>query len=465
MRMPKQLDRDIFRILPYRNDGTEILLDITSTRLQLAAVSVPRHKRVAKELTEAINNSWKLETYCLFPLSHDSTSDIPIRCHVVEVCRSDANPPAGMRWFPVPSLAADAFEDAGDFAAIQSTCGAMDRYRQGELPGAFGRPGWLRPITAWVEIHARAVGLSLNGEFRQLNASAEFSLIRFETDGPALWFKAVGEPNLHEYHITRKLASLFPNFLPRILSTHADWNAWLAVETEGCPLDGDSTHSSWVAAAENLAILQIETLGRGFELVKAGCKDLRPCSLVPLVAPFLETMTELMQQQVKLSPPPLSQEQLLSLGGEIIASLNEFEQCGIPNALGHLDFNTRNILVSGHGCVFLDWAEAYVGPPFFTFQYLLERWRQCHGFDTDRQEFLISSYTRPWARFVLSKQIAAAFRPVPLLAAFSYAVGGTGWQNRGTIHPETARYLRSLTRRMKREAAALQERRALCVPY
>jgi Ser/Thr protein kinase RdoA (MazF antagonist) len=172
-----------------------------------------------------------------------------------------------------------------------------------------------------------------------------------------------------------------------------------------------------------------------------------------------------MASQTKPTPLPLTPLELAVLAEEIRKALEELGENGIPNLLGHLDFNPENILISGERCVFLDWAEAYVGHPFFTFQYLLEHWRRFHGADATAESTVLSAYTTPWQSFVSSQQIAAAFQLTPLLAAFTYAANTHQLCTQTAIwRPETAAFLRTLTRRMKREADALRQRRLTCVP-
>jgi hypothetical protein len=462
MCIPPQLDQDLFRILLYRNRATELLVETSSGAFRLPFFQIPAHTRLADELTQSIRASWNLQTYCLFTLPSRIASSSNGRHAVLEARGSRTEPPNGMRWVGVAMLSANDFEDGVDFATLRDSLAVIEGYARGELHGTFGRPGWLRDVTEWVETEANALGLSLTGSFRQLNASPTFSLIRFETNGPALWFKAVGEPNLHELPITLKMAADFPEFIPSVIASQPEWNAWLALESEGAPLDASSDDSVWRTAAESLAALQIATFGRRFEFLEAGCKDLRPCSLLPLVAPFLDVMNELMEQQTKVAPPPLSGEELLSLGSEIVASLEEIADSAIPNTLGLLDANPGNVLERRGCCVFLDWAEAYVGPPFFTFQYLLEHRRRLQTLNSRQEGPLVSSYTKPWTRFGSSKEIAAVFRLVPLLAVFAYAVGSRSWRQE-PVDVESARYLRGLTRRMKREADVLRESRSKCV--
>jgi len=60
--------------------------------------------------------------------------------------------------------------------------------------------------------------------------------------------------------------------------------------------------------------------------------------------------------------------------------------------------------------------------------------------------------------------IKVALEHTPLVAAFAFAVLDKPWERPESLRYATAPYLRSLTRRMKREADALKQRRAVCVP-
>jgi hypothetical protein len=449
MGTPPQSDHDLFRILLYRNDATELLFETTSDGLGLPAVRVPANTRAAEEITAAIKILWNLETYCLFSLPSEGA----VRYQVAELYQSKAGCPAGMQWLPVLSLSAGAFDLAADFAAIRNSMKALNQYRLGEIPGAFGKTGWLRTITEWVAAQAAATGLNLTGAFHQFNASPTFSLIRFETDGPALWFKAAGEPNLREYAITVILAKLFPAFVPRVIATNLDWTAWLTTEAEGTHPDVGSELQTWITIANRLADLQLASFGQSLRLTAAGCRDVRPSSLVKLVDPFLDMMAGLMQQQRKASPEPLSPQELRTLGAQLQEMLSHFSASSIPNALGQLDLNPGNILVGNQQCVFLDWAEACVGHPFITCQYLLEHMRRLGSTDHSWEAALTSSYVDSWRTFIEPEEISADLAASALLAAFAYACAGEPWRNPERLaHPDTARHLRSVTRRMKREA-------------
>jgi hypothetical protein len=464
MSATSQSTHDLFRILLYRNDASEILVETNPGGLRLPILSVPAHRREAEEITGAIKTSWNLETYGLFRSSATVPPHPFVHDYVVEACQPDTASPAGMQWLCVSTLSIGAFQTPSDLAAIQNSLLRLDQYRRNELPGPFGKPGWLQKVTEWVEAQGAARGLHLAGAVHQFNASPTFSLLRFETDGPALWFKAVGEPNAHEFDVTLHLAHFLPRYVPRVMASNREWNAWLSVESEGQHLSAQSGIGDWQRVAAGLADLQISSFGRGLHLVEIGCRDLRACSLRAQLDPFFDCIAELMGRQTTPIPPPLTRPDLAALAGEIRKALEDQNENKIPNVLGHLDCNPGNILVSRERCVFLDWAEGFIGHPFFTFRYLLEHWRRSYGRNADSEKAILSAYATPWETVLSTGDIARELQILPLVAAFAYAVGNQAWQRPECIHPETAGYLRSLVRRMKREADALKGQRLVCVP-
>jgi hypothetical protein len=461
----EQFDREVLRILLYRNHATELLIEAAGGRMRLPAMTVPRNARVAAEITAKAKHLWNITAAYMFPVAEGIASGNGVPSyHVLELAGQPTPPPDGMHWLPAASWSAFNFEDDQDIAAVQSSLRMLDQFRTGKLPGPFGKLGWLQAVREWVQARAEGHRLSLNGEFRQLNATPTFSLIRFETNGPALWFKAVGEPNLREYSITLELAKLFPMFLPYLIGSHSDWNAWLSVEDEGVHLGRSSRVDEWQSAATTLASLQLAAFGNGIHLIQAGCRDARPCSLIELLEPFFECMAELMEQQQKALPPPVSRSEIVSLAKEIRSALEEWSASEIPNALGHLDLNPGNILVSPERCIFLDWAEACVAHPFITFQYLVEHRRRLNGADLPSEEALASAYSIPWQSVIAPATIRTGLEMAPLLAVFTYATASSAWRDPEALRrPVIAGYLRSLVRRMMREADTLREGRPTCV--
>jgi hypothetical protein len=320
--------------------------------------------------------------------------------------------------------------------------------------------GWFEALEQWVQEEIASRGLHLSGQYRQLNASPTFSLIRFETEGPAIWFKAVGVPNRREFPLTVTLAGLFPRFIPELIATRPEWDSWLALEAQGSVLRDCSSISHWESTAGDLAQLQINSLGTSRHLFDSGARDLRTAAVTDLVEPYFKTIGEVMEQQTKTAPSPLSPAELRVLAARVRDALSVLEEMRIPEALGHLDINPGNILCSPAGSVFLDWAEAFVGHPFLTFEYFRQHFRRAFGEDYLQEAPLIDRYISPWRAFASEDDLRRTLDVTPLVAVFAYTVANDVWTDpRKFQEPRAAGYLRSLTRRMERETHALAERR------
>jgi hypothetical protein len=172
---------------------------------------------------------------------------------------------------------------------------------------------------------------------------------------------------------------------------------------------------------------------------------------------------ELMRAQTCAAPAPLTRSEIISLSEQVGSGLEELAGSDVPNALGHFDFNPGNIVISEKQCIFLDWAEGYVGHPFITFEYLVQHVRRFHGAPIDTTRTLVPSYASRWQSFVSPKEIEKDLALVPLLALFAYATAVSQRSSEVFERPATAGYLRSFGRRMKREADSLRERNFTCV--
>lgn len=450
-----------YRILIERRNGTEILLVADRHGFSLPTIEVPRWERLAPCVISALKEIWNMEAYCLFsPVSiQPGRYTLDFKYQLVELLHPNCKPPIGWYWTPIQSLSENMFANPHEFQTIQSAMYELASYAARSKLGFFGKPRWLQQVLEWVEQRINPLGLRLTGQFQQLNSSPTFSLIRLETNGAALWFKAVGEPNLSEYSITIELTKRFSDYLPEIIATRPEWNAWLTKEAPGSHPGESSSLRGWKAVATALADLQVMSFGQTLHLAHAGCRDLRICTLVGLVQPFLEVMATLMKRQSKASPTPLSPSQLLTLGAQLHDAFAIVESSQLPNTLGHLDFNPGNILVHKRHCIFLDWAEAFVGHPFLTFQYLLEYLQNLRFADAVFKKKLISTYLCQWRVLFDQRAIAGQLAVAPLLAAFAYGAAGDTWRDSVLLNaPDTARHFRSLTRRMKREAELLFNR-------
>jgi hypothetical protein len=368
----------------------------------------------------------------------------------MECVRQNEKAPAGTCWTPRASAADCAKTQEGQL--IREALEEFDAYVNQDNAGPFAKPGWLRELVHWTREQLAPRGRRLTGGFRQLNASPTFSLVRLETYDGAVWFKAAGEPNSHELSVTLALARLFPQFIPCVLGVHSAWNGWLAAEAPGVSLDEFADWGAWEQTAAALAELQIASIGETADLLQARLKDLRIPRLAEQISPFVARMGELMAVQEKRAPAPLAESELRTLAEGLKEGCSMLESLGLPETLGHLDFNAGNILVTRDRCVFLDWAEGCVTNPFVIFEYLCEHLGRSGIKAGAARERLASAYLRPWTSFH-SPAVRRALALSPLIAVFAYAVAADTWHSLDLIHDSLlAGSFRSLTRRMYREA-------------
>ena len=227
----EQPERKICRVIVLGRDGTEVLIKLTGAGFVFPCVKIPSWERLADKLTTALKRDWGCEAVCLLSVEGskqdgDSGGDP----YEVTECWHDGGRKNETIWKPIRSLTADSFQSEAEFFAFEQCMHQLERY-EGDPSSPFARRGWLTTLRDWSANVIQPLGLELTGPLRQYNAGPAFNLIRLETTGPAVWFKAVGEPNLREFPITMKLAELFPMFMPDVLAAKPEWNGWLVARS------------------------------------------------------------------------------------------------------------------------------------------------------------------------------------------------------------------------------------------
>jgi Phosphotransferase enzyme family len=443
---------DRWRVLIPRRHASEVLVLAEQATCHLPEVRVPQNQRLAWHLNAALKHCWQLDVVSIPPvdIGPHSREDGAVRYHVAELLRANAPLPGGMQWASVSSLTPQSLPMPGDFSALRAFLKEISDPASKDAP--FGHLGWLREVTSWFRDAITPLALEWNGRFEQFHASASFSLMRLETAPRAAWFKAVGEPNTREFRITLELANRYPEYVPRILAVRPDWNAWLAEECPGKTLDQILEIDLWRNAARALAGLQIESLSRPKELLRAGAHNLDMFLSQPAVEQFLAVAEKLVSQNPQPRPIDPTLDDLSAMTDQLRELLEHAEKLRVPNALGHLDLNAGNVIVSSERCAYLDWAEAYVGLPFLTFEYFLQQFRRAFGQQAPRESAVVETYLAAWEQVLPRSDVREAWALTPALAVFAYALRCVAASEPyGTGVPRMANYLRTLLRKLKRE--------------
>lgn len=445
--------------------GSRLLLTKTNAGLSLPTVKVAAGQRVAPQVAEQVWKHWALQACCLFVAGQGQSTirSDGTRYAVVERIADNEEAPPGTRW-----VARDAIPELLGVTAgtksVERAFRELDSYVRSRTTAAFGKPGWLRELFTWVGGLMALSCERLTGDFWQFNASPDFTLLRLETTGDAVWFKATGEPNRHELSVTLSLAQLFPDALPQILGVHPKWNGWLMREFRGIPLSKSSRLDAWFTAARELGVLQVRSIGKAAALKRAKCKDFKLPALTRDIDSFMSQMSALMAAQAKQEPRPLSQNELDILALRLKAACSLLQHAGLPDTLGTLDCNPGNILVHRERCVFLDWADACVSNPLITYEHFKEHFRRHCLNEPEAIKHFAAAYFGPWEAVVSRDCLDQARLNSPLVAVFQFAAASRRALRPAALRNESiAGYFRSLVRRMHREARQVDKGEQRCV--
>jgi hypothetical protein len=446
----KTREESIYRLLLISRDLCGAFGQVTATAISLPRLRVSVCTRLAGQIQRVVSESWGIDVLILDFLK--DSNGLPVWVVAIPLSHSCPKGLTQVNWerLPLSEL------DYSQRKVIDEICAGHTGDR-----GPFSRIDWIEDAKKWI---AEETGrtLPLDAGIEQHNAGGRFALLRVAApDGLAYWLKATGEPNLNELDITLTLAGICPGYLPRLIATRRDWNAWL-MEEAGEPLD-PSSGVSCENAALAIAEIQRSTIGHVQELLTAGATDQRLEVLRERVGKFIVYLEEAMEQQTSINAPRLPAQRLREIGSILGDACAAMEALGIPDTVMHNDLNCGNILVRDGRCVLTDWSEASVGNPFINFQgllLLLPRDGDC--VELTRSQ-LMQAYKRCWLDRLEPWIVDRAFQLMPLLAIYSHLYGRGVWVDsaRGR-ESDIQAYARSLARVMDREASSADFLEALC---
>jgi hypothetical protein len=342
--------------------SSAVLAEETVDGYRLPRISIPLRARPAQQLRKAIQSKWALNVLILEFVKGD---DGPASCVMAELLA----PAVGS------NLIAISLGQISDSDLTEGERVTLVSLLTEECANPFARIGWVDEASTWLETVTGQRILS-KSDVEQLNAGGAFTLLRFHTeDGADYWMKATGEPNAHELSITSLLSRLCDGYLPKLIATRPDWNAWLmsggASPIPELPTDSVMLFSLLEGAVESMAELQLRTMGREQDLLKAGAFDQGMDILLAHSDALFTYLEECMQLQTSTKVPRIEKGRLEELKQIFESVCGRLSALGLPNAVVHGDMSLANILRGDGYCQFIDWCETYVGNPLITLEHLL----------------------------------------------------------------------------------------------
>lgn len=431
-----------------------VLLERHGQVLRLPHIAIPKWARRAEQLTKAITERWGVRSIVIDFLPNRTKG---LSLVLVEVRTHDWN-------FSVDGLVPVQVDEINENELAGAERIAVRNILAGgaQERGPFSRLGWVEEAKEWIQASVPECIIEFSEDIRSFNASGPFALVRFGTvHGPAYWLKATSAPNVHEFTVTRALARYLPEYLPPIVVTREDWNAWI-MEDSGDPLCDTASHRSFEQAAHCLAGLQKASTPHLEALLNSGCIDQRMPILRGHLPGLMRYLEDVMAKQTSISVPPIKPGRLYELGDLLDKACAIMQMTNIPDTLIHNDVNDGNILFDGKRAVFTDWAEAYIGNPFFTFHHL--RAQALRGDHTHVwADQLTETYKQHWCDYLAEAEVVRALALTPPLAIVSYLCGrDPSFASEYRHDARCESYARSLGRHIDRAVQAPEFKGALC---
>jgi hypothetical protein len=445
---------DSYRLVLASSSTRRVFAEEVQLGPRLPRISIQRWTRAAEQIQAAIEQRWGFKIVVLDFLENKSGR---ARLVIAELRSHDWDPSlhCSHSWVHLNQIAEDEI-----FGSERSIVEKLLNDGATGL-GPFSRFGWIEEARNWVSTEAATELTQFNGDLKQLNAAANFALVRFAKESaPPIWFKAVRDLSAPEYRITSTLAKLFPEYLPPLVASREDWSAWW-MEDAGDSLDDARSAELFGHAALRLAELQKASIHHIPALLKSGCGDQRISVLRARIPQMMDFIEDAMARQQSSFSSKLGRERLREVRPVLEDTCFNLEALGIPDALIHGDINLGNILV-GHGCVFTDWAQASIGNPFVTFEQLRVQVAQDHN-TAQWTPRMTEIYAYSWSQMLSASQINCALALVPLISVALELCGHWEWLTSDRLRePRFQSYVRGLTRQMDRAVRDLELRVILC---
>jgi hypothetical protein len=426
-------------------DGNVWIARHSKSAFSLPLIWIPKWTRVAQEAVKAARCSMSLEIFCLWEILEAGSRYLVARIKDTSATNSDL---AGV---PVTDLP-DFIHTDGIVRLVQSAHHEAFAGSETPLNEPFKRIDWD------VVLHERLIpaiasrDVELTGATQQLNASETFALLKLETTGSPIWFKAVGAPNLAEYSVTLGLDDLFPGVIPPIIARFPEWNGWVTEDAGGRRLDNSTDVEDWKRVSVHLADLQILSLQHVDDLFRIGCADWRTSALADHLEPFIEAMQRAMTDDQELKLVRLDRGQIDQVANAIRDAIDQTIVHDIPDGLVHRDLSGGNIQLSPTACHFIDWAQACIGHPFICSEYMKVHFtkaiEQQPNFELQVAE-LSAAYASRWTNVLSPTQLEVALKHSPILAEYLYVLPMDGRSLLDLLKTrENRAVLRSIARRM-----------------
>ena len=287
-------------------------------------------------------------------------------------------------------------------------------------------PDWLAGAVTWVDDRLGSLGRPRVGDVEQPHVRSWATVLRVPTEDGPVWFKANTPALVHEVSVVERVSARVPERVPALLASDRELG-WMLMADAGERLreviPREQSLARWhdvlAGAADVARALEPDVDG----LVADGVPDLRLAGLV-------DGYTALVGQ---LDLDARFRDRV----GWVRDLVAELASYGVTETLQHDDLHDGQVFVKDGRNLILDWGDAVVSHPFFTFSVTLEGGVAWGIEDVENSEDIAPYVDSYLARYAPDRpELRAAVRPALRL----------GWLCRALNNPEVSGVEHTLTR-------------------
>ncbi len=443
-----------YRLVLVQAHSREVLVLDRPDGPDVPAVNVSPQESLAHQIQSALRESWNMDALVVEFLPQ---SDGFPACAVAEILST--NPSSPLTSIPLNQLRSSVLSNA-QRNQVESIL--LDGASSG---GPFARIGWIDEAVAWLEA-ATQERISSKIDIQQYKAGGSSALLRFRVeDGSGYWLKATGPPNLHERSVTKFLEDLCTGYLPTLVSSKPEWNAWIMAE-EGTrvppvPLTPYQVFRDLEEAVLSMAEVQDNVEGRSLDLLDAGAFDQGLEVLEKRAPELFDYLEEALAQNAGPGAQRPGRKRIVQLQETFEEVCSRMNDLGLGETIVHGNLIWSNILTGWDRSQFIDWSEAYLGHPFISLQHLLDlntiRNPEIHNLI---HQVLLEKYREHWETNYDAQRVDEGLLYMPMLAIGSSLYGRGDWLNSPERKdPRRLSLARTLAKKMDRAArdSQLQE--------
>ena len=271
---------------------------------------------------------------------------------------------------------------------------------------AWSRPGWFVQASTWILETATARGLQPTGDVEFVGHWPLSSVLRLETVGGRVFFKAVFPLLGHEPVVTAQLSARHPTLAPELLAMDESRGWMLMRELPGTPI-GDLDESRWGDGLRAAATIHKAWIGRDAELLSLGVHDRGLLALEHDIATMLDAIELSSEDRRRLDS---SRPTFARASAELGAG-------AVPETLVHGDLHPWNVMAADDGVRIFDWSDSCVSYPLFDLPTYLERTAE-----KSARAALLDAYLEVWSDTAPMGELRALAECARPLAAMHHAI-------------------------------------------